>query len=280
MSVEQLELPFKVVITGASGFIGRALLNLLSPENISITGVTRSRLPGLVTVSNYAETPMPDGAVLVHLAQGRDASGAFDDGDIELCQMLSNRPWRHIVYASSAIVYGDAKKYLRQPEELVTATSDYIRVKIACEEIISNVGGTCLRFANLYGPGMGENSVISDILRQIPGDGPLKLRDVSPTRDFLWIEDAARCLSAACRTMPGGVLNAGSGCSMAVGDVARLALTLAGESSRPVIGMGSSGRASYLTLDITKTRSTLNWSPEVDISTGLSSLLRMKKNDE
>lgn len=269
---------FEVVVTGASGFVGRALMSQLSKDGLSVTGLSRRRVSGLATVANYADTPMPDDAVLVHLAQWRDASASFDEDDIELCRKLSNRPWRHIVYASSAIVYGDAKGYPRRPEELVSATSDYTRVKLACEEVVSNVGGTCLRLANIYGPGMAADTVISDILRQIPGDGPLRLRNVSPIRDFLWIEDAARCLSAACRTMPGGILNAGSGSRMAVGDVARLALTLVGEVSRPVVGTGSLGRASCLTLDITKTRSMLNWAPEVDISAGLSYLLRMKNN--
>ncbi len=271
---------FDVVISGASGFVGRALMRQLSKNGFSVTGLSRRRVSGLASVASYTDSPMPDDGVLVHLAQGRDASGTFNDGGIELCRTLANRPWRHIVYASSAIVYGDGKEYPRRPEELVSATSVYSHVKLACEEVISNVGGTCLRFANLYGTGMGTNSVISDILRQIPGEGPLRLRDVSPVRDFLWIEDAARCLSAACRIMPGGILNAGSGIGMAVGEVAKLALRLAGEGSRPVVGMGSSGRASYITLDISKTRSALNWSPEVDISAGLSSLLGMKKNDE
>lgn len=273
-------MPFNVVIIGASGFVGQSLLSRLSQKGFAVTGVTRRQLPGLVTVASYADTPMPDNAVLVHLAQGRDASGSFNDGDIELCRTLANRPWRHIIYASSAIVYGDASNHPRRPEEMVTATSGYSRVKLACEEIVSHAGGTCLRFANLYGPGMGANTVISDILRQIPGHGPLKLLDILLVRDFLWIDDAARCLAAACQTMPGGIMNAGSGRGIAVGDVARLALTLAGEGSRPVIGMNSLGRVSHLTLDITKTRSVLNWSPEVDISVGISSLLRMKKDNE
>jgi UDP-glucose 4-epimerase len=268
---------FNVVITGASGFVGRALLCRLSQEGFSVIGATRRQLPDLVTVTNYADVPMPDDAVLVHLAQGSDVSGSFDDGDIELCRTLSSKHWRHIVYASSAVVYDDVKDSPLRPEEPVFATSDYTRLKLACEDIVLNVGGTCLRFANLYGPGMGANTVIADILRQIPGDGPLRLRDISPVRDFLWIEDAARCLAAACRKMPGGILNAGSGRKMVIGDVARLALSLAGEGSRPVVGMGNSGHASYLTLDVTKTRSLLDWSPEVDISEGLSSLLEDKK---
>ncbi len=271
---------YRVVVTGALGFVGRALIAQLMNNEFSVTGLSRRKVSGVVTVGNYSDVPEPDGAILVHLAQGHDTSGSFGGEDIELCRTLSNMPWRHIVYASSAIVYGDAKKYPRSPEEAVSATSDYARVKLACEEIVTSVGGTCLRFTNLYGPGMSANTVISDILRQIPGEGPLRLRDIEPVRDFLWIEDAARCLVAACRIMPGSILNVGSGCGMTVGDVARLTLDLAGENLRPVVGIESSGQSSCLTLDVAKTRSVLNWTPEVDISTGLFSLLCVNKNDK
>ena len=270
----------RIVITGASGFIGGALMIQLLKNGFPVTGLSRRKVSGVVTVGNYSDVPQPDGAVLVHLAQGRDTSGSFGGEDIELCRTLSNMPWRHIVYASSAIVYGDAERHPHSPQEPVSATSDYARVKLACEEIVSSVGGTCLRFTNLYGPGMSANTVISDVLHQIPGEGALRLRDVEPVRDFLWIEDAARCLVAACRIMPGSILNAGSGCGIAVGDVARLALDLAGEGLRPVVGAASSGQASYLTLDIIDTRAVLNWMPEVDISTGLFSLLCVNKNGE
>lgn len=270
----------EIVVTGASGFVGQALMKMLLESGFSVTGLSRRKMSGVTTVSSYADAPAHEGAVLVHLAQGRNTSDAFDDEDIELCRTLAAMPWRHIVYASSAIVYGDAKDYLRRPEEEVSAFSDYSRVKLACEEIVSKVGGTSLRIGNLYGPGMGVDTVISAIVSQIPGEGPLKLMDTLPIRDFLWIEDAVRCIVSACQVMPGAILNAGSGSGMAVGDVARLALTLAGESSRPVVGTASSGRPSCLMLDISKTRSVLNWSPEISISAGLLSLLDTNKNDE
>ncbi len=262
-----------VVVTGASGFLGQALLNYLRREGVLVSGVTRHRQPGLTAVADYADTPVPEGGVLVHLAQRRDPSAAFDHSEIALCRALAAKPWRHIVYASSAIVYGDGEIHLRRPEESVSPASDYARMKLACEEVFSEVGGTSLRFANLYGLGMGKNTVIADILRQIPGYGPLRLRDSTPVRDFLWIEDASRCLAAACQVMPGGIFNAGSGRSVAVDDMARLALALAGEDSRPVIAESTANRTSTLTLDISKTRSRLNWSPEIDLSTGLAPLL-------
>jgi uncharacterized membrane protein len=80
--------------------------------------------------------------------------------------------------------------------------------------------------------------------------------------------------------MSGAILNAGIGSEMAVGDIARFSLTLAGESFRPVVEAACLGQTSYFTFDITKTRSVLNWPPVIDISAGLFSFLGMNKNDE
>jgi UDP-glucose 4-epimerase len=264
----------EVIVTGASGFVGQALLRRLARSGFAVRGVSRLKAEGLVTVSDYSLLPNPENAILVHLAQGANTSDSFGDEDIELCDTLARKAWRHIVYASSAVVYGDARDYPRRPDEKVSPYNDYSRVKLACEEIVAQVGGTCLRLGNLYGPGMNAETVISAILQQIPGKGPLVLQNTAPVRDFLWVDDAASCLAAACQYMPGEVLNVASGRGIAVGDVARMALELAGEGSRQVIGRTSTSRSSFLVLDIAQTAAILKWAPEMNLPEGLETLMR------
>lgn len=268
----------EVIVTGASGFVGQAVLRRFLDSGIPVRGVARRKGQGLVTVAQYPELPGSGDAILVHLAQGANTSDSFGDEDIELCANLVGKRWRHVVYASSAVVYGDAKDSLRRPDEEVTPYNDYSRVKLACEKIVLDAGGTCLRLGNLYGPGMHVETVISAILGQIPGDAPLVLQNTVPIRDFLWIGDAVACVMAACRTMPGEILNVASGRGFAVGDVARMALRLAGESARPVVGKTSSPRSSCLVLDIARTCALLNWAPEMELADGLEILLRGKRN--
>lgn len=271
---------FEVVVTGASGFIGRALLTQLEKKNIQVTGLSRRNGKGLTTISSYADWPSSGEAVLIHLAQPRDASNPSDGNEIALCQSLFAKPWRHIVYVSSSIVYGDSKNYLRKTDEEVAAVNEYAKVKLVCESIVTKAGGTCLRFANIYGPGMAQNSVIADILKQVPGKGPLMVKDKTPVRDFLWIEDAVRCLISASILMPSGILNVGSGTALSIGKLAELLLALAGEGNRPVISKTNTNRFSCLVLDISETRSKLNWSPEWDITGGLSYLFKKKMSNE
>jgi UDP-glucose 4-epimerase len=166
------------------------------------------------------------------------------------------------------------------PDEVIYDANEYAQVKLACESIITNAGGTCLRFSNIYGQEMASNSVISDILSQIPGKGDLYVRDKLPVRDFLWIEDAVRCLISALVLRPGGIFNVGSGKVFSIGKIAELALLIAGEENRTVISKTDLQKKSTLVLDISKTSSILNWNPEMEIELGLSLLIKMKISNE
>ena len=275
-------MPYEVVVTGASGFIGGALVEQLKKISIPVTGLSRKKKNGLTFISSYQELDFSFSTetVLIHLAQPRDASKPSDGNEIEVCKSLVTKPWLHLIYVSSSVVYGDTKDYPREPEEIVSSTNEYAQVKLACESIVVNAGGTCLRFSNIYGLNMASNSVISDILNQIPGDGPLFVRDKSPIRDFLWIEDAVRCLVSTIFLRPVGIFNVGSGKGYSIGELAELALSIAGEENRIVVSKTDLQKKSTLVLDISKTSYQLNWVPKIELEFGLAFLIKMKKTNE
>jgi UDP-glucose 4-epimerase len=275
-------MPFEVVITGASGFIGGALLKELRKIGIPVIGLSRHTKKGLTLISSYEDIDFDflNKKILIHLAQPRDAANPSDGNEIVICKSLAAKQWQHIIYVSSSVIYGDTEEYPRMPDEVIYDANEYAQVKLACESIITNAGGTCLRFSNIYGQEMASNSVISDILSQIPGKGDLYVRDKLPVRDFLWIEDAVSCLISALVLRPGGIFNVGSGKVFSIGKIAELALLIAGEENRTVISKTDLQKKSTLVLDISKTSSILNWNPEMEIELGLSLLIKMKISNE
>ena len=88
------------------------------------------------------------------------------------------------MYASSATVYGDRGHLPHMTEDPAYPSNGYTKMKIECEKVFAEVGATCLRFSNLYGFGMSDNSVVADILRQIPGKGPIKIIDPYRHKNF------------------------------------------------------------------------------------------------
>jgi UDP-glucose 4-epimerase len=272
-----------IVVTGASGFLGRQVVAEATKRGLPVAAVARRTLaatPGarIVQVDGYAELG-PDGDdVLVHLAGPRDASVTEKEigHAVELCAALFARPWRHVVYASSAVVYGDAVERPRRSDEPPAPVGAYAGGKVACEALACAAGGSVARLANLYGPGMAPNSVTAAILAQIPGNGPVRVRDAAPVRDFLWVVDAAAGVVTMATQSKPAIHNLGSGIGIAVGDLARTALAVAGESHREVVATAPAGRRSHIVLDPEETTAAIGWRAATPLARGLQQLVAVR----
>ena len=145
--------------------------------------------------------------------------------------------------------------------------------KLAVEKLFLAVGGTVARVTNLYGPGMATTTIFADILAQLGKPGPVTIREVTPVRDYLWSDDAAAAFTAMALSEKSGIYNVASGTVIACGDLANLILKLAGESRREVLAKHPA-RHSVLRIDIEKIKRDLQWSPTVDLETGIKLLLK------
>ncbi|AOS44982.1 dTDP-4-dehydro-6-deoxyglucose reductase [Lacunisphaera limnophila] len=274
-----------VVVTGASGFVGGALARALRSAGIAVVPVARSPGAGWRQLADYREAPPAD--VLVHLAEdnnrGRvNAGGAAASGAaIRTMEQLLAKPYRRVIYASSAVLYGDEESQPRGRGDAVQLADTYATTKWECERrVLQAKGNLVVRLANIYGPAMSANNVISTILGQIPGKGPLCVWDAGPVRDFLWIDDAVTALCAAITSEVDGVLNLGSGVGHSIGEVARIALAISGEADRPVQSTQPAGRSSRLVLDIQETTRALGWRPTTHLKTGVERLMNGRLSSE
>lgn len=253
-----------IVITGASGFLGRSLIARLTSLNLSYTAVSRRNEPGFHQVVDYRDTPAGD--VLIHLAEEPDRSSVNLLGEAYLVQatnlvsMLSKRAGT-LIYASSSVVYGDATEIPFCTNALVTPTDLYSRIKVRNEEIVLAAGGTVLRLSNLFGSGMSPRNVINDIVKQLKLPGALKVRDDSPVRDFLSVNAVVDVIVLLLQTQCPGILNVGSGVGLSIREVAQIALQSVGQQGREIIATQPTGRRSVNILNIDQTQRLLQWSP-------------------
>jgi nucleoside-diphosphate-sugar epimerase len=270
----------KVVVTGASGFLaGRVIRSLLS-QGIECVGVARRAVPEALRVVRYSDAP--GGDVLVHLAEESDRARAAEGGiayekaAAETLTALLAKGYSRVVYASSSALYGDQSPRAHQGSDAVFVTDTYTRIKRDAELAVLQGPGVVARLANLYGPGMASSNVVSTILRQIPGEGALKVLDDAPVRDFLWAEDAASAIAAMVMGRPNGLFNVGSGQGTSIRDLAATALSVAGQESRMIVATSPTGRQSHLVLDIESTTTTFSWCPRVPLDEGLRVLMARK----
>lgn len=280
-------MPLKVVVTGAYGFLGRHIVQLLEARgDVEVITVSRREIHGGYQVSNYAQSPCGD--VLIHLAEDSDraqvakAGRAYEDQTQAALHALLAKDYRRIVYASSAVLYGDQHDRPRSPGDPIQVDDVYSRVKRESEvAVLNSPGGVVARLSNLYGPSMAQGNVLSTILRQIPGVGTLEVLDTAPVRDFLWVSDAADGLIAlALRDLgqrgEGRLYNLGTGKGVAIGELARLALELAGQANRQVEAKRSSRRQSTLILDYSETTAVCGWAPKTPLRRGIGELLQAR----
>lgn len=280
--------PLKVVITGASGFLGGYVLRVLAAQqNVEAIAVTRKEISGWCRVSDYSQSPVGD--VLIHLAEDNDraqvakSGQAYEEKVLATLTGLLAKGYRRVIYASSAVLYGDTDIRAHSPNDPIRSDDTYTHVKRLSElAVLKLPAGIVVRLANIYGPGMSKGNVLSTILRQIPDKGTLEVMDTNPVRDFIWVEDAAKGIVALALNHfkegnERGLYNLGTGVGTSIGALANMALEIAGQPDRLVEAKHSSARQSSLILNFSDTLSACGWRPETSLRQGLAHLLHIRK---
>lgn len=270
----------RIVMTGASGFVGKALCHQLLARGIEVIPVVRALS---FSPEQTAVASLPDGDVLIHLGEISDRKAAnelghaYEQAAMARLHALLARGYAHIVYASSAVLYGDRASAPCREDAPVFATDVYTRIKHASERMVLTQGGVVARLSNLYGPGMARGNVLGTILGQLGQDGPIKVQTTTPVRDFLWIDDAASALSRCVESKGGGVFNVGSGRGVSVEALARIVLAEAGEQGRSVVAIQSDAGPSSLVLDISEIKAKIGWAPACSLQEGIRRLVHSSK---
>jgi UDP-glucose 4-epimerase len=280
---QPIDMKKRVVVTGASGFLGRSVVTALAACGADVLPVARAPIRGGVEVCNYGDAP--EGEVLVHLAEDNDrarvrAAGAkYEIAVQRTLEALVAKGYETIVYASSALLYCDVATTRRRTTDPVYTIDPYTRVKKRSEDtVIATGAGIAVRLANLYGPGMAHNNVLNTILGQIPGSGPVTVMDDSPVRDFTHVFDAAAAIGVmALKRGAPGIYNVGTGQGSSVRELARVALEIAGERWREVVATHAGAHNSRIVLDISDTTATWGWTPQWSLAAGLTHLMNCKR---
>ncbi|MCL5043948.1 MAG: NAD-dependent epimerase/dehydratase family protein [Deltaproteobacteria bacterium] len=185
------------------------------------------------------------------------------------------------VYAGSSSVYGAQARLPLSEEMRPNPLSPYAVQKLAAEHYtrlfhqLYQMETLTLRYFNVYGPRMAEEGRYATVLgcfaRAKRQGQPLVVHgDGEQTRDFAHVRDVVRANLAA-MTAPvadGRALNVGSARSFSVNQVAAMV-------GGPTLRMPSRpGDVRHTLADLTRTRTSLGWQPEVDPEKGIAEFLR------
>lgn len=191
-----------------------------------------------------------------------------------------------LLHASTSEIYGSsAEPELREDDwgrvNPIGPRACYAEGKRAAETILTDMArahGLDLRLArifNVYGPGMDpeDGRVVPTFLRQALTGAPLTVHgDGRQTRSFCFVDDAidALCRLATAEAPGPSPINIGNPEEMTVLELAETVLELTASRSEIVFAPAPPDDPPRRRPDISRARSTLDWSPGVGLAEGLA----------
>lgn len=217
----------KVLVTGADGFIGSHLTEMLLGQNYKVKALSYYNSfnywgwlegmshPNLEVVTGDIRDPFfckcisKDIDIIFHLAAliaipySYIAPDSYVDtnikGTLNICQAAKDNGVRRIIVTSTSEVYGTAQyipideKHPKQPQ------SPYSATKIGADAMALSFYNAfelpviVARPFNTYGPRQSARAIIPTIITQIAnGKKEIKLGDLTPTRDFNYVKDTCK----------------------------------------------------------------------------------------
>lgn len=287
-----------LLITGASGFVGRRAI-ALGRSRFDIVATGRGPkpdwLPTDVTwcavdlLDRVSVSRLPtDTRFVLHLAS-ETVPSKFSDYDplvdsvemtLNLCRHLRSG---RLLFVSSCLVYGASKNPLTE-EDPVDPRGNYGLAKMMCENIVlraSDVDTVIARPFNHIGAGMRPDLVIPSIVRRVRNatDGDtIEMAGLDSIRDFLDVDDIVEAYFSIL-TAPKQhhrLFNVSSGKATSIGDVVRMIAAILGKSIGSVIFSAQGNSADDTSIVVGSSRilqEYTTWSPLYDIESGLKRLI-------
>jgi UDP-glucose 4-epimerase len=194
-----------ILVTGATGFIGRAVLRVLRARGLDhavFEGDVRDR-------GDFLDAPACD--ALIHLAGLTRTDGSYEAQrrlmDVNVTGTLhaldhARRHGAHFVFAGSCN-YGRARVIPIPESEPTTAANPYALSKSVCEQAIGAwtrhfglASATVLRIFNPYGPSQPAGFLVADLVDKIRA-GAVAVYNRAAVRDFIFVDDLAELIVRA-----------------------------------------------------------------------------------
>ncbi|MDD7942178.1 NAD(P)-dependent oxidoreductase [Actinomycetospora lutea] len=265
----------RVAVTGAGGFVGRAVVSALVAAGHDVVGVTRSRPVAGPVETRTASLERPDQvsaalrdvdavchlAAVVRVRESRaDPLGTWRTnvgGTLAVLDAL--RPGARIVLASTAALGRSG----RPPAHPYGASKLAAEVAVRDVAAAGTVGAVSLRFANVAGPGDTDRTrLLPAVLAAAAGGGEFVVNgDGSAVRDLVHVADAADAVVAALAVATPGTYRAlpiGSGQPVTVREVLDAVARVTGRVV-PARHREGAPEAPVVTVDPAPARDELGW---------------------
>lgn len=231
----------KILVTGASGFIGSHLIKYLS-KTYTIHGLSRSKkshnifqisLLDKQKLAKHMKKHKYD--VVVHLAASLEENTPLDmfvkncisTANILECCVETNVA--KVIFSSSQLVYGKSEYLPVDEDHPKNPTSNYALSKLICEEICKMYHNTygismqILRLSSVYGPYQPSKYIIPTMIANSVNNKDIEIHHYKnglQLMDFVHVNDVCKAILLACKSKSKfGIYNIASGKPITANDI-------------------------------------------------------------
>lgn len=297
----------RVLVTGATGFIGRQCLRILGERGFEVHAVThdevdqaggevrwyRADLLDRIAVGELVGCVKP--IYLLHLAW-YVAPGSYQSSldnlrwvqaSIDLLQAFALHGGKRAVAAGTCFEYDARYGYCSEsitplrPVTLYGACKHALQTVSASSAEEMGLSTAWGRVFFLYGPHEQPTRLVPSIVGRVLRNETATCRYPTLIRDFLHVRDVATAFCALLESEVAGPVNIGSGQAVSLGD---LALRVAREIGREeLVEFASSARLGaepqFLVAAVDRLTNEVGWQPEYDLDRGLADTIAWWKRN-
>lgn len=299
----------RILVTGASGFIGSHLTRALVQSGVPVSVLLRRPyaqgnprladiwnrilpIEGDVRFRSDCEAAVRGHTLVYHLAAYHHVGESWKhphechESNVRGSDNMAWAAWQHgakLVYVSSSEIYGDQPVPWREdsrPQPVSPYAITKYAGELSCEAYRrQGLRVSIVRPFNTYGPEQSERAVIGELLRRLSRGETVKMSAGEQTREFIFVDDTVRGLITAAGADYEGAINLASGIEHEIRDVAGwcMAAMMSGQIElgalpyRPNEIMRMCG-------DGERARTLLDWRPQVPLSDGIARTAESIKN--
>lgn len=291
----------RVLLTGATGFIGSHVARLLVRESCEVHALVREssdlwRINDIIPLlhlarcdlmasdrlSAHLERIRPD--LCIHLAwyaiPGKYLTALENlsllRASIDLASRLATLGCKRFIGIGTCFEYDTSLGYLSEtsptkPHNLYAASKLALQVVLEQLANVTAMEVAWLRLFYQYGPFEDERRLVSSVICSLLRNHEAKVTKGEQIRDFLHVEDVAAAIWAVARSDLSGPVNIGSGKPVAVRDIVTKIGAILGRSELIAVGALPHNLSDPMFICANNRRLSENttWVPQYDLEKGL-----------
>jgi len=296
----------KILVTGGAGFIGSHTVNALIQRGakvIIIDNLVTGRKENLNPGAKFYEMNIADPKVedvfqkekpefIYHFAFNVLVPKSVENplldmdsitGAVNVLKNAQKYGVKKIIFSSSGFIYGNTKNLPVKETEPIDPISPYVVAKNAVENYLRffnkayGLPYLIFRYSAVYGPRQ-VTGAMADYIRKLSAGQQAEIwGDGTKTRDYVYINDVVRANLLALELppdFPEPIFNIGTTIETTLNDLYKKIAKLLNKEPKPIYFPDRPGEQVRYSLNYTKIKNTLGWTPKVDLDSGLKLILK------